>query len=1015
MVGKLCHRLLLFSLLVFCEAADVVKFEVFEELEPGTFVGDISTSSIVEKLKTFDGLLRFQFLGFVPRMSFGINSTTGVIRTQGKLDREKLSLFADTFQIQVKVSIGLVTANIPIEIKVRDINDNSPTFREKVENISVSESAPLGAELAVTVAEDKDIGNNTVQSYEVISRNDGGIFDLKVSRPTSELTKVKLVVSKRLDREKNDSFYLVLEARDGGNPPRVARKGLNITVLDSNDHIPKFSKDLYVGEVRENSQPGTFVLKVNATDGDVGTNAEIVFSLKPRPQYENLFVLDAQTGELRTNAALDYERSNDYQLEVTAKDKGPDSIPSSAVIKVKVLDENDNIPQITVTSLQDAFDQQGRIPEDSPVQTGVAIVTVRDSDSGRNGRVTVTLQHHKQDFGLQEMFAGQYILEVRRPLSLDRHALYKIKIVAEDQGLPTTLQNSHVFEVKLADSNRHAPVFSQKVYNLEIRDDIRIGDVITRVTAVDKDDGRNAELTYILEGIRIGARNGTEEDKSKWFKIDSVTGHVLVLSKLWCPFTPSFVLNIDVRDDGRVPFHGKTTLNISIRCSKHVYNFSVAENKRVGTVVGRIPFSSVAPDRPLHIRLLSDADQEFALDNKTGILTTKSMLDREDINTYSLIAVLSDGSVEKQLTVNIKVEDVNDNAPVFVDLHSPHNMTLTNGVFIGETVLKVDAVDKDSGSNGLVEYAIISGNEGQVFQINKNNGRISLKKQLNKTSYHLTIRASDSGVIREQSFLRLSISVKFITPAPPPSGFPGKKTQRPGTTSVDGGVVDNRKGDGGFFADTTMIIIVAVSAGVLLLTICLTAIFCVWFRRRSRGKKEEEVDHRGSYHEPDISREDALKASKKMFHQATANQRQSHEVCFTYGTRQKPINVSPIPIKKMHPMTHQPVGTGSPTATVRPDMYYPVEQEVPEECHSSEDELDSGRGGSSRSSPYCAHSPPSKKKEDHWSHPHVRYNAPAPYGPRSPSMPPPPPPYEEVQRRKAFVTISGVTHSTTDL
>ena len=328
--------LILLSLLFCSESTDPIKFEVFEELEAGTFVGDISQHPIVKSYEVFKGPLRFQFQGLVPQSSFGINETTGVIRTERKLDRENLSLYDDTFQIQVKVSKGKLTAAIPTEIKVLDTNDNSPTFKETVEHISVSESAPLGAELPITVADDKDIGNYTVQSYEIVSRNDGGIFQLKISRPTVELTKVKLVVSRRLDREKNDSFYLVIEARDGGNPSRVGRKGLNITVLDSNDHIPKFSKDLYVGEVRENSREGTFILQVSASDGDIGTNAEIVYSLKPRRQYENLFTLDAQSGELRTNEVLDYELSKNYQLEVTAKDKGPDSIPSTAVINVKV-------------------------------------------------------------------------------------------------------------------------------------------------------------------------------------------------------------------------------------------------------------------------------------------------------------------------------------------------------------------------------------------------------------------------------------------------------------------------------------------------------------------------------------------------------------------------------------------------------------------------------------------------------------------------------------------------------
>lgn len=657
--------------------------------------------------------------------------------------------------------------------------------------------------------------------------------------------------------------------------------------------------------------------------------------------------------------------------------------------------------------LPDAFDKQGKIPEDTILNTGIAFVTVQDRDSGPNGLVTVTLQHHKQDFSLQETFAGTYILKIRQPLSLDRHAQYKIKIVAEDQGKPLSQRNSYILPVKLADSNRHAPRFAQKVYNVNIGDDVTPGAIIARTTATDEDDGRNSELTYSVESVRIGDHNGSVEDLNKWFGIDS-KGEVFVRVKLWCLFTPSFTVNIDVRDDGRVPRHGKTELKVAVKCSQHIHNFSVAENSPKGVEVGRISLTSVAPDKSLRVRLVTNTT-EFALDEKKGILTTRRTLDREANSSYSLNAVLSDGSVEMDIIFNITVGDVNDNSPVFVGMVESHNITLSNAVFIGETILKVQAVDRDYGSNGLVKFSIVGGNSRRVFRINERNGKISLRKLLSEKAYTLTIRAADSGFIENEAFLRLIISVNFITPAPPPSNRPG---DIPASTKTGNGVVETRKGNGSFFSDTKMIIVIGACAGVLLLSVCLITVFCLKFRRR----KNKDDDKRGSYHEPEISREDALKASKKMFHQATSNPRQTAEA-FVFTTRKQPIDASPNPIKKMHTtMTYQPPpGTGSPTGNSRPDMYYPFEQPMME-YHSSEDELDSGRGGSSRgSSPYCTHSPPTKRREDDWRPPnHVKYPAPQ-YRARSPGMPPPPPPYEDVQRRKAFVTISGATHSTTDL
>ena len=603
----------------------------------------------------------------------------------------------------------------------------------------------------------------------------------------------------------------------------------------------------------------------------------------------------------------------------------------------QVLDENDNKPEITVILLSNTFDKQGKIPEDSNLNTGVASVTVHDKDSGPSGLVTVTLQHHKQDFRLQEMSAGKYVLKIRQSLSLDRHAQYKIKIVAEDQGKPLSQRNSYILPVKLADSNRHAPRFTRKVYDLNIGDDGTPGEVIARTTATDEDDGRNSELTYGVESVRVGDRNGSVEDLAKWFDIDN-TGQLFVRVKLWCVFTPSFTVNIDVRDDGRVPRHGKTVLKVVVKCSQHIHNFSVAENKPEGVEIGRISLTSAAPDKPLRVRLVTNT-ADFALDEKKGILTTTRMLDREANSSYSLTAVLSDGSVEMDIVLNVTVSDMNDNSPVFVGMVGSHNMTLSNAVFIGETILKVQAIDRDSGSNGLVKYSIVSGNNRRVFHMNERNGKISLRKVLSEEAYTLTIRAADSGFIETEAFLRLIISVKFITPATPPSGLPG---DIPATTKADNDAVETRKGNGGFFSDIKMIIVVGACVGFLLLSVCLIAVFCLKFRRRNN----KEENKRGSYHEPDISREDALKASKKMFHQATSNPRQAAEA-FIFTNRNQPIDASPNPIKKMHPtMTYQAApGTRSPTGNSRPDMYYPFEL-LMVEYHSSEDELDSGHGGS---------------------------------------------------------------------
>ena len=138
----------------------------------------------------------------------------------------------------------------------------------------------------------------------------------------------------RIDRESRDTYEFYVIARKGDN--NMVIQAVEIKILDVNDHTPKFTKQVYVGEVKEYSRAGKFILNVIATDKDIGTNGELVYSLQIDPRYKELFMLDARTGELRTNAVLDYEFSKDYKLQVTARDKGPGLNSSVAMVIVKV-------------------------------------------------------------------------------------------------------------------------------------------------------------------------------------------------------------------------------------------------------------------------------------------------------------------------------------------------------------------------------------------------------------------------------------------------------------------------------------------------------------------------------------------------------------------------------------------------------------------------------------------------------------------------------------------------------
>jgi hypothetical protein len=319
---------------------NAIYFQVKEEQDAKALVGDVSQTDSPDRLTKGGFKIRYAIQDLTQTI-FTIDQNTGILRTNQVLDRENLppSARGDVFQIQIVVnedSVGL-TMVLPTEVKVVDINDNNPNFAKDFEALRISESAPVNSRFQLATATDADIGNNSIQSYRIITGNEDGMFDLLLLKPSANVMYLYLVNVKRLDREAKDFYRIVIAAVDGGTPlPRSASKLLNITILDSNDHSPKFSTFNYAGKVRENYPNGTFVVRVKANDKDIGTNGEIKFSLDPLPEYQGLFRIDEHTGEVWTNTPLDYERKSKYVLSVSAKDLGPDSIPSKASITVQV-------------------------------------------------------------------------------------------------------------------------------------------------------------------------------------------------------------------------------------------------------------------------------------------------------------------------------------------------------------------------------------------------------------------------------------------------------------------------------------------------------------------------------------------------------------------------------------------------------------------------------------------------------------------------------------------------------
>ncbi len=160
-----------------------------------------------------------------------------------------------------------------MKITIEDVNDNDPRFDQSLFLISLSESHDVGLPFYVISADDADEGPNGRLAYELVSATPPGPF---VVRPLSG----ELLLTEKVDFESASKYTLVVSATDQGILSRSADVTIEITVLDANDHQPRFDQHVYSASVDESAPPSTRVLQLTATDKDAGQNGRLTFSLK---------------------------------------------------------------------------------------------------------------------------------------------------------------------------------------------------------------------------------------------------------------------------------------------------------------------------------------------------------------------------------------------------------------------------------------------------------------------------------------------------------------------------------------------------------------------------------------------------------------------------------------------------------------------------------------------------------------------------------------------------------------
>uniref|UniRef100_A0A4W5QK25 Cadherin domain-containing protein n=1 Tax=Hucho hucho TaxID=62062 RepID=A0A4W5QK25_9TELE len=196
----------------------------------------------------------------------------------------------------------------PLLLEIMDINDNAPVFRRETMHLDISESTAPGERFSLTNAVDADVGANSIKTYYL---SESKYFTIEIQTGSDGSKYVDLVINSNLDREEQAVHHLILTAADGGVPARSSTASIILRVLDINDNAPYFNQSIYAINVTENSPIGTLVMKLNATDLDEGTNAEITYSytLYTSEKTQEKFSLNSNTGEIKVKDGLVLQRT----------------------------------------------------------------------------------------------------------------------------------------------------------------------------------------------------------------------------------------------------------------------------------------------------------------------------------------------------------------------------------------------------------------------------------------------------------------------------------------------------------------------------------------------------------------------------------------------------------------------------------------------------------------------------------------------------------------------------------
>lgn len=542
-----------------------------------------------------------------------------------------------------------LSSQTQITFEITGKNKFSPSFREHHITFSIPEDLPEGSVIGKIQAVDEDIGSNGVIMYYIETEP----LPFSVGEVSGLLT-----LDLRLDFEKESIYELQVKAKDGGWASRTGVLNVTVVVLDVNDNPPLFAISEFITSVPENSEVGTNVLNVAATDDDSGTNGQIAYSLTAG--YVDKFVIDSRNGTITTLDIFDYEQHQAFDLTVKAANVGGHPLFSLAHVVIQILDVNEFKPSFKQKEFYFS------VSKSVPNGTRIGKVEATDYDLGPEGRVFYLMFGPHKYLGF-EIAHTSGVIYTTGSLRKQGNSNLVLNVLAKNSGVITgTDLDEALILISVIDTN-DAPVFTSMQYFVNVTEDSPVGTYVTTVIALDQDSILNWNRFFY--SIQDGNTNFS-------FAVNPSSGVISVISQLDREQWPMYNLTLTATDNGSPPATGTTTVIVSIGDVNDngplltLTEAQVKENLPQGIVVAKL--KAIDPDLPPNqgpftywlVNPLRDSAVSLTPD---GTLFTTRTFDREQTFVYKVLVALRDAGIPPMTSTtmfHIWIEDENDNPSI---------------------------------------------------------------------------------------------------------------------------------------------------------------------------------------------------------------------------------------------------------------------------------------------------------------------------------------------------------------